>query len=317
MLKQRIVYLFIFVSSAILIFILLKSFENEKPKVVVVLKELKNNQYWDIIKAGAEEGFRDFNIDGKVIAPSNEYDIAEQEKILRDVLKESPDVLIVSPIKSSEISILKEFDKHNIPVLLIDSNMQWENKTSYIGTDNLKLGLTGGALLASDLQPGDKVALITGEGKDTVLHDRIKGAKTSLKDAGINIVTHEKIKNNDKQAKMAMEKILTEHADIKGVYATTDILALSAIEFIEENEFNISVIGVDGVTEMLKLIEEGSLPSAVTQNPYDMGYLSIEAASKVVNGEYIKRNINSGVDIITQDNATGRLDFTRRVIEIK
>ncbi|WP_157827728.1 sugar ABC transporter substrate-binding protein [Niallia nealsonii] len=316
--KQRTIYLFVFVSSAILIFILLKSFEEKKPKVVVVLKELNsNNQYWDIVKAGAEEGFQDFDIDGKVIAPSNEYNVAEQEKILKDVLKESPDVLIVSLIKSSEISILKGFDKNNIPVLLIDSDIQWENKRSYIGTNNLELGLIGGALLASEFQPGDKVALITGEESNLVLHDRIKGAKTSLKDAGINIVAHETIVNNAKQAKKAMEKILTNHSDIKGVYATTDIIALSAIEFIEENAFDISVIGVDGVTEMLKLIEEGSLSSTVTQNPYDMGYLSIEAASKVVNGEYIGRNIDSGVDIITQDNAAERLDFTRRVIGVE
>ncbi|MGM0878619.1 MAG: sugar ABC transporter substrate-binding protein [Bacillota bacterium] len=315
--KHRTIILFGFVFSIILIAFILKQFENEKPKVVVVLKELNNNQFWDIVKAGAEKGFRDFGIDGKVIAPSNEYKFDEQEKILKDILKENPDILIVSLIEASSISILKEFDKNNIPVLLIDTDIPWENKTSYIGTNNLELGLKGGALLASELQPGDKVALITGKESNPELRARIKGAKTSLENVGIKIATHKTIANDAEQAKSVMETILNDHPDVKGVYATSDILALSAIEIIKKNGFNIPVIGADGVTEMIKLIEEGILSSTVAQNPYDMGYLSVETALKAVKGEYIERNINSGVDVLIQGNTTKRLDFTRRIIGMK
>lgn len=315
--KQRTIYLFIFVFCAILIAFILKLFEAEKPKVVVVLKELNNYQYWDIVRAGAEKGFRDFGVDGKVTAPSNEYEFAEQEHILKNILKENPDVLIVSPIEASKISILKEFDKKGIPVLLIDSDIPWENKTSYIGTDNVELGLKGGALLATELQPGDKVALITGEESEPVLLDRIKGAKTSLETVGIKIATHKTVANDVKLAKSTMETILNDHPDVKGVYATTDILALGAIEVIEKNGLNIPVIGADGVTEMIELIEEGTLSGTVAQNPYDMGYLSVETAMKAAKGEYIERNINSGVDFIIQGNAAQRLEFTRGIISLK
>ncbi|MGM0879246.1 MAG: sugar ABC transporter substrate-binding protein, partial [Bacillota bacterium] len=313
--KQRTIYLFVFVFSTILIAFILNQFENEKPKVVVVLKELNTkNQFWDIVKVGAEKGFRDFDIDGKVIAPSNEYKIDEQEKILKNVLEEKPDVLIVSLIDTSRISILKEFDKNNIPVLLIDTDMLWENKTSFIGTNNFELGWRGGALLGSELQPGDKVALITGDESSPELRERIKGAKTSLETVGIKIATHKIIANDTELGKSVTETILNDHPDVKGVYATSDILALSAIEIIEKNGFNIPVIGADGLTEMLKLIEEGTLSSTVAQNPYDMGYLSVETALKVVKGEYIERNINSGVDLIIHGNVTQRLDFTRRIL---
>jgi ribose transport system substrate-binding protein len=247
--KQRTIYLFVFVIFTILVVFLIKQFEKEKPKVVVVLKELNNNEYWDIVKAGAEKGFRDFSIDGKVIAPSNEYKVDEQEKILKNVLEEKPDVLIVSLIDGAEISILKEFDKNNIPVLLIDTDLPWVKKTSYIGTNNYELGWKGGALLASELQPGDKVALITGDKQSPELHDRIKGAETSLTTVGVKLASHKTIENNAKQARSVMEKILSDHPDIKGVYATSDIIALSAIEVIERNRFNIPVIGKNGYTK--------------------------------------------------------------------
>lgn len=56
--------------------------------------------------------------------------------------------------------------------------------------------LKGVASMASDLQPGDKVALITGEGKDPVLRDRITGAKKSLETAGIKIASHKIVLND-------------------------------------------------------------------------------------------------------------------------
>jgi ribose transport system substrate-binding protein len=308
------VYFLVFIFSVLLIGFILTSSLNEKPKVVVVLKELNNNQYWDIVKAGAEKGFRDFGMNGKVIAPSNEYKLDEQNQLLKTILDENPDVLIVSPIDTSIVSALNQFHKDNIPVLLIDTDLSWEQKTAYIGTDNLDLGRKGGALLASDLQPGDKVALITGDVSQPVIRDRTIGAKASLEAAGVEIAVHKTVPNDTEQAKSVMEAILKDYSTIKGVYATTDILAISAVEVIEENGFDILVIGSDGTAEMVQLIEEGTLSETIAQNPYDMGYLSVQNALKVVKGENVERTISSGVDIITKDNAIDKLDFARELL---
>lgn len=300
------VLLIIFVISTILIGFIFKP--DEKPKVVVVLKEL-DTEYWQFVRVGVERGFREFNIDGEVIAPR--FGSAKlQNALLKKVLKEKPDVLVVSPFLSSNIPMLAQFDKKKIPVLLLDTDYPWENKTSYIGTNNLELGRKAGALLASKLQPGDKVAIIAGGG------DRVKGAKISLEAAGINI-TVEKLglENEAKSVKEAMETILWDYPDLKGVFATTDIMAINAFKVIEEHELKMPVIGVDGIIEMIELIENEELPGTVAQNPFDMGYLSIEAAMKVINGEKVDRFIDSDVDFIIKGNSKQRLDFLENLLE--
>ncbi|MCM3653354.1 sugar ABC transporter substrate-binding protein [Metabacillus litoralis] len=194
--------------------------------------------------------------------------------------------------------------------MLLDTDYPWKNKTSYIGTNNLELGRKAGALLASKLQPGDKVAIIAGGG------DRVKGAKISLEAAGINI-TVEKLglENEAKPVKEAMETILWDYPDLKGVFATTDIMAVNAFKVIEEHELKMPVIGADGIIEMIELIENEELPGTVAQNPFDMGYLSIEAAMKVINGEKVDINIDSGVDFIIKGNSKQRLDFLGNLLE--
>ncbi|MFC6604475.1 hypothetical protein ACFQDF_27695 [Ectobacillus funiculus] len=46
-----------------------------------------------------------------------------------------------------------------------------------------------------------------------------------------------------------------------------------------------------------------------------MGYISIEIALKVIKGEDVKRNIDTGVDIISKDNAKLKLDFLRELLK--
>jgi ribose transport system substrate-binding protein len=307
--KGRLFLLTICVISTIIIVFIHKQFE-EKPKVVIVLKTL-DRQYWRIIEAGAEKGFKDFDIDGKVIAPKGGTS-EEQSALLENVLKENPDVLIVSPMYSPVIvPKLESFVRSNIPVLLIDTDDSWGNKTTYIGTNNLDLGEMAGALLGSQLQPGDKVALIGGEPSGE--GERIKGARVSLEAVGIKIVAEKALKN-DKVVVKEMQTILHEHPDLKGVITSTDYIALPVSKLVQKQGIKIPIVGADGITEMVELVEEGTLTGTVAQNPYDMGYLSVEAALKVAMGEKVDNNIDSGVDIIMHDNARQRLDFLTRVL---
>jgi ribose transport system substrate-binding protein len=312
--KRKLFYLtllsiFVVLSS----FYIYKQFIEEKPKVVVILRIL-DLQYWEIIKAGAEKGFKDLGIDGKVVATKNGT-IEEQMDILKDVLKEKPDVLVVSPINSEVNPILDEFVKRNIPILLMNADDSWEKKKAYIGTDNFDLGKKAGTLLASQLQPGDQVALL---GRQTsVEEERIKGAKISLDTVGIKVVT-EKVDlpiTDSSAVEEEMNAILQEHPDLKGVVTSSDYVAIPALKVTREHGLEIAVTGTDGLTEMLTLIKEGTLTGTVAQNPYDMGYLSIEAALKVTKGEKVQPIIDSGVDIITKGNADQRLKFLNNVLD--
>lgn len=297
-----------------LIVFITKTLENEKPKVVVVLKDL-DTQYWEFVKAGAEKGFRDFGINGKVIALGYKSEKDVQENLLKKILFEKPDVLVVSPVESPKhMSILEEFVDNKIPVLLLDTNIPLENKTSYIGSDNYELGRKAGALLASELQPGDEVALIALT--STASGDRVRGVKSSLEEVGIKIATEKvNVSNEPMPVKKAMREVLRNHSNIKGVFATTDIMALSAFEELEDQGYKMPVIGADGIIEMVELVEEGKLSGTVVQNPYDMGYLSAQAAINVAKGKTVDTFIDSGVDIIIQGNGEERLTFLQKVLK--
>ena len=285
---------------------------DKKPTVVVVLKK-GNTEYWRIMKAGIEKGFKDFDIDGKVMVPSDAT-AQEQADLLMKAYKEKPDVIITAPISLSVSPTLKTFT--NVPVLLVDTDLPLKNKTAYIGTDNLVLGKKAGAFLASQLQPGDKIAIIGGDLSFSVFKERVDGATTSLQNAGIKIAYLKSgLSDNPNAIKSVITKLMRDQPDIKGVVTTHDTIALPAIKELKEQGLSIPVIGPDGLTEMLEFIADETIPGTMAQNPYDMGYLSVETAMKVVQGENVEPFVDSGVDIIIKENAQNRLNFYEKIIE--
>lgn len=315
MLKKRWIIPFVFTVFLIALISLTVHFpkENDKPKVIIVVQRL-DIEYWKTFEAGAKKAFHDFDIDGKVMAPDSLYPITNQPNLLKKVLKQNPDALIVSPTDLSvAIPVLMEYKKKNIPVFLTAIDANWEYQTAYIGTDNLTLGKIAGELLGSMLQPGDQVAILLGRVDDWVMIDRKNGAKKVLEDAGIEIVTEQSGYDHLGNPTPIIRTILQTYPNLKGVFATSDRVALETLKVIEEKALKIPVIGTDGLTEMVESVEAGKISATVAQNPYDMGYLSVEQAQKAIKGDNIQKKIDSGIDIITGDNAKEKLDFLKKI----
>ena len=290
--------------------------KDNRLKVMIVSKTVKT-EYWRAFNIGAERALNELRLNGKVIISDSGHSITNQADILNKLLKQHPDALVIAPTQlQSIIPILMEYKKKNIPVLLADTDVEWKDKTSFIGTDNFILGKKAGALLASMLQPGDQAALIYGTLSDTVSGNRIEGAKESLEEAGIQVVVQRQGYDEFWNVKSAMTSILQSYPDIKGVFATDDLLALDALQVIEQKGLKIPVVGTEGNAKMVKYIKEGKLSATIAQNPYDMGYISVEQAFKAIKGEKVRKSIDSGTDIITRDNAKDKLDLQEKLLRM-
>jgi ribose transport system substrate-binding protein len=292
----------------ILIFVVVQ-FKDENPKVVVVLQEL-NTDHSKIVKSGIEKGFEDMDLDGKVVAPDSQYPASKQVTILKDILKEKPNALIVTPTELSAcIPVLEEYKKRNIPVLMLNEGIEWQDQTTFIGTDHLQLGKLAGALLSSALQPGNQVVFIFNKQPNEVERVWIKEAKKAMDNSGIEVIEVHQEYDESGKVKSVMGNVLQTYPDIKGLFVTNEKTAIDALNVVEEQGLNISVIGTHGSMGMIHAVEEDVLGAIAAQNPYDMGYLSVEQALKVIQGEHVAKRIDSGISIITADNAQSVADF--------
>lgn len=277
--------------------------------VAVVLKTL-SSPYWKYVEAGAKAAGKDLGVDVTVVGPAAESQIMEQVNMIEDSLNQGIGALVVSPSQpDTVVPALEQAKQSDVPVLLIDTDAAFSDKASFIGTDNLTAGKEGGKLLASMLKKGDKVALIAGALGNTAMDQRIKGAKEALEEAGMVIAAEQPADSDKTKANTVMENILQKNADIKGVFSANDDMAIGALRATESKGLNIPIIGTDGTVEAIQSIIDGKLAGTIAQNPYEMGYQGVENAVKTIEGEKIDTRIDSGIDVITEENAQEKLDF--------
>lgn len=281
--------------------------------VAVVLKTL-SSPYWKYVEAGAKAAGKELGVKVTIVGPPSESQVMEQVNLLEDQISQSPGAIVVSPTQpDTVVPVLESAAQSGLPVLLIDTDAKFEGKTTFIGTENHSAGKEGGKLLASMLQKGDQVVLISGALGNPATDARIQGAKEALEEAGMEIVAQQPGDSDKTKAMSVMENILQKNGDVKGVFSANDDMALGVLRAVEAKGLDVKVIGTDGTQEAVESILAGKLAGTIAQSPYNMGYQGVENALKAIKGEKIENRIDSGIDIITQDNAEEKLEFLKSI----
>src|SRR5438552_2199403 len=132
------------------------------PYNIPVIVKTDTSTYWKIVGQGAMEAGK-ANPDANVsfLGADSEQNIEGQIRIVEDQITKKASVLVIAPSNSDQLK--PTFDKAKaagIPVILIDTDADWPDKVSFIGTDNEKGGKLAGDYYAKNLKSGEKVAII-------------------------------------------------------------------------------------------------------------------------------------------------------------
>lgn len=272
-------------------------------RIAVVLKAV-NSDYWKQVKAGADDAGKALGIKVDVLGPNAETDIAGQTSIMEDQIVNKASALVVAPSQpSAAVATFDKADAAKIPVLLIDSDADWDKKKSFIGTGNLAGGEVGGKYIAGKLQKGDEVVVLRGALGDKTHDDRTNGAKKAMEDAGLKVVAVQPANSDRNMGMSVMENLIQTNPNIKGVFCSNDEMALGATRALSQaGKKGVVVVGFDGSPDALKAIKAGELTGSVAQSAYNIGKFGVEAAAKVVKGESIDKRIDTGTSMVTSEN---------------
>lgn len=275
-------------------------------EVGVILKAL-NSDYWKFVEAGAKAAGEEYGVKVNVLGPPAETQFMEQVSMMEDQLTQGVDALLAAPSQpASAQPVFEQAQASGIPVLLLDTDADFEEKVSFIGTGNYEAGRLGGEFIAKQVKKGDTVAIIRGAKGDNTHDDRTKGAEEVLKEQGIEVVVQPADSDRAKAANV-MENILTANPNVTAVYATSEEMALGALRTVQDKNKGIFVIGFDGTPEGLESIKNDGLTATIAQDPYMIGYLSVESAYKHAKGEAVEKRIDSGAEVITKETVEAKM----------
>jgi ribose transport system substrate-binding protein len=276
-------------------------------RIVVVTKAL-DSEFWLTLKQGAEAAAREHpDVELAVLAPEREINIDQQVSILEDQILKKVSAIAVAPGGAAEVvPVLTKAKTAGIPVLLVDTDAPWPDKLSYIGTDNRLGGKLAGEYIVKALGGKGKVAVIRGILGVTAHEDRVAGFQEAVAQApGMQLVTIQPANSERALALTVMENILTSNPDLSAIFATSDQMALGAMEAIAARNLStkVTLVGFDAGQEAVRAVKAGQIQAVVAQNPFNMGKQAVEAAVKAIMGQPVEKRIDTGTTIVTKENA--------------
>lgn len=274
-----------------------------KLKVGFVVKSLAD-QYWILMKAGAEKAARDNHVDLTFIAPNSESDVEKQVQNIETLVSQKVDVLCVAPSNDETVlPALKKAVKAGIKVIAVDTDSSLSEKEAFIGTGNQKAAKEGALWAGQQAGKGAGAIILRGRLGDATHDEREKGIKAGLEEAGVKVLETQAADSTEEKGLNVTQNLLQKYPDVKLIITTADSMATGAYKAVKEAKSDAKVYGFDGTLPVSQKVEAGEMLGTTAQAPYDMGVLGIESAIKVHKGDTLDKVIDSGSKIVQKDNA--------------
>jgi ribose transport system substrate-binding protein len=265
------------------------------------------NPFWALVEQGAVQAGTDYGVDVTVVAPSAESDIPGQIALIEDNAAQGAAGMAIAVTDAVALNpAIQAAMDAGVKVVWIDSGGNNEGVT-YIGTDNAVGAALAGQYLCDNLPAGSKVAILQGLITTTTGQARAEGSKQAVEACGLDLVMEVPANWDRAQGLAATEDIITQHPDLAGIFGSNDEMALGAVEALRAANLldQVTVVGYDANPDAREAVLAGEMEATIAQNPINMGYFGVESLIKLINGETLDPTIDTGVELITAENAAG------------
>jgi ribose transport system substrate-binding protein len=265
------------------------------------------NPFWALVEQGAVQAGADYGVDVTVVAPSAESDIPGQIALIEDNAAQGAAGMAIAVTDAVALNpAIQAAMDAGVKVVWVDSGGNNEGVT-YIGTDNAVGAALAGQYLCDNLPAGSKVAILQGLITTTTGQARAEGSKQAVEACGLDLVMEVPANWDRAQGLAATEDIITQHPDLAGIFGSNDEMALGAVEALRAANLldQVTVVGYDANPDAREAVLAGEMEATIAQNPINMGYFGVESLIKLINGETLEPTIDTGVELITAENAAG------------
>lgn len=280
-------------------------------RVAAVIKGL-DNPFFQAMEQGIEAGAEDAGVDIEVQAAASIDDTTGQADRLSTLAGQDFGCFVVNPISGNNlVQPLAQVGQAGTPIVNIDSPVEAEaaeaadlDIATYIGTDNTAAGALGGEHMLESVDEGAQVALIGGVAGDVTSQARLDGFLGAV-EGQLEVVQTVDADWERQQALTAATDILQANPDLAGFFVANDDMGLG-VSRAAQNEGvleDLTIISVDGVEDALQAVADGQLTATVSQYPYTIGQLGVDACVAAAAGAELPEEVEAPVLLVTEENA--------------
>ena len=282
--------------------------ERSSPYRIYLISKSTSTEFWRSVFAGANAARAEYNVELTICGPETEEDYLGQNRYIEEAVRNHADAIVFSAISYTENApAIDAAAEAGIKIVVIDSDVNSSRVSARIGTDNIQAGrITAAAALDTDeahLSVGIvNFALVSRNGEEREI-----GLREELeKDPRVEQIHTVNSLTDHVAARTSAISLLAEYPEINVLIGLNEPLGVGVAEASETLDLGsrVRVISFDSNIRCIDLLRSGAVSALIVQNPYAMGYLGVETAWKVLEGQSFRPDhlIDTATSIITREN---------------
>lgn len=281
----------------------------DSKKYIAVITKAVNSDFWHNVNSGVLSAATEYNVMVTFEGPENEEDYHAQNALIEAAVKNGADAIVLSAIDyNHSVDTVNKAVRQGVKVVTIDSDVNSDSVSLFIGTDNIAAGRAAGKAAVGGYASGAeiRIGLVNYNADTDNGNQREKGFReyiSSVSNARIAaVVTAE---SNEESATAAAESLLKQNPRINVIVGFNEWMTLgvgNAVKNLGLSE-NVCSVGFDSNLTSIEMLETGEMDALIVQNPFAMGYLGVEKAAALISGENLQRGeIYTDVTTVTKEN---------------
>ncbi len=266
------------------------------------------HEFWKSIHAGAETAARELGVEILWKGPLREDDRDEQIKVVESFTIMGVDGLVIAPLDDTALApVLADAAGRGIAVVVIDSDVAWDGRVSFVATDNYAGGVMAGEALGE---------LFGGTGAVMMMRCQEGSASTMKREAGFLDTIRarfpglEVVSENQRSgatveaAYQTAENLLISHPDVDGIFCPNESSVFGMLRAMQDAGIagKVRLVGFDASAKLVEALAAGEIDGLVIQNPFGMGYRGVRAVVEHLDGKSVEGRIDTGVVVVTKAN---------------
>lgn len=261
--------------------------------------------FWNSVNEGAQAAASAYNVNVSMIGPASEKDYSQQVGLLEASIARRPDAIILAAADYNLLAkpVQDAIDK-NIPVIMVDSDVDNPHTVAYVGTDNGKLGTE----LAKQMQkridaPSGEIGIVSFVKESYPAVQREIGFRGTMgADRRFTLLDTVYGDSDVSRTEYITASLILRDPKIAAIAALNAQSSEGAAQALSKlGRKDIPLFAIDCTPEEAMYMEDGILRLAILQNPYQMGYYGVETACRHLKGEEVS---NRYTDIYPVDVTT-------------
>lgn len=256
---------------------------------VAVIGKSNSSAFWISVSSGARAAAAEYNLDMTFEAPDSEEDYETQNEMIRRAISDHASAIVFSAIDyNGNAEVINEAITAGIPVIVIDSDVNSDQVSCRIMTDNYLAGRMAGENAVHNNPGLLTVGVVNYDVNSANGQQREQGFCDAIRESGrVTDIYTVNCVSTEESAYEGTVDLLTAHPDINTIAALNELMSLGSGYAVRDLGVSdaVDIYAFDSNVVSVGMLETGEIEGLIVQNPYAMGYLGVETAYKLINGQ--------------------------------